>query len=165
MCGIERWVWLPIMGSLVWPLPAPAEPQWLLQANASAKATTTHRPLRPDIRLAQRDPFQMAPVTASVPPLPPVVVSPVMEVAPPQPVMPPPPTLAYVGRMRAVHGGWLVMAQLGADGFPVALVVGKELGNGYRVERMSDHVVELLNPHTQNVMQLAVPAVPRFETW
>lgn len=158
-------MWLSIMGSMVWPLSVRAEPQWLLQAYASAARTNTHRPLRADIRPAQRDPFDPAPAAASVPPLPPVVVAPpVAAVAPLQPPMPPPPTLAYAGRMRAPDGRWLVMAQL-EDGRPVALEVGKELANGYRVERLSDHVVELLHPQTQHLMQLAVPATPRFETW
>ncbi len=158
-------MWLPIVGSMVWPLPAPAEPQWLLQAYANATPTNTHRPLRADIRPAKRDPFDLAPVAASVPPLPPVVVAaPVAAVAPLQPVMPPPPTLAYSGRLRAPDGRWLVMVQL-EDGRPVALEVGKELANGYRVERLSDRVVELLHPQTQHLMQLAVPAAPRFETW
>jgi hypothetical protein len=160
MCGIERVV-LAVVGSMALSL-ASAEPQYLLQATANAMP---HHPLRADIRPAQRDPFELAPVAASGPPLPPVVLQPlVLEVAPIQPVIPPPPTLAYAGRMRAADGRWLVMVQL-EDGRPVALQVGKELGNGYRVERMSDRVVELLNPQTQHLMQLAVPAAPRFETW
>lgn len=168
MCGIERQV-LPIVGLLVWslgwPLPVGAEPQRLLQSAVSANVTPGG-PLRVDIRPAQRDPFQLAPVAASVPPLPPLVMAPppVAAVTPLPPPMPPPPTLVYTGRMRAADGRWLVMVQL-ENGHPVALEVGKELGSGYRVERMSDRVVELLNPQTQQQMQLAVPAAPRFETW
>lgn len=157
---------LPIVGSmllsLAWAPAASAEPQRLLQQATNA---ATQRPLRADIRPAQRDPFDLTPVAASVPPLPPVMVAPpVVAVVPIQPVMPPPPTMAYTGRMRAADGRWLVMAQL-ENGHPVALEVGKELGNGYRVERVSERVVELLNPQTQHLMQLAVPAAPRFETW
>lgn len=142
--------------------PASGEPQRLLHQAIDPAA---HLRIREDLRPALRDPFEqvLAQTTPALPP--PMVEPPVVQAVPVQSLGPTSPPLTYVGRMRAVHGGWLVMAQLGADGVPVALVVGKELGNGYRVERMSDHVVELLNPHTQNVMQLAVPAVPRFETW
>lgn len=158
---------LPIVGLAVsllgWSLPARADTQRLIQVTITSSATP-HQSLRADIRPAQRDPFDVGPIAASVPPLPPVVVAPVAAVAPIQAVMSPPPTLAYAGRMRATDGRWLVMVQ-SENGHPITLEMGKELGNGYRVERMSDRGVELLNPQTQHLMQLAVPAAPRFETW
>ncbi|MGE0097848.1 MAG: hypothetical protein AB7S86_05815 [Hydrogenophaga sp.] len=119
---------------------------------------------RADLRPAQRDPFGLTP-PAAVAPMPlPEVLPPVTVAAPIEPVAPPP-VLTFAGRMRAADGRWLVVAQMGEGAAPVTLEVGKELANGYRVERISDHVVELLNPQTQNMMQMALPAAPRFETW
>ena len=71
--------------------------------------------------------------------------------------------LSFTGRMQTPNGRTVVLAQC-SDGRPVALEQGKTLSNGYRVERMSANLVELLNPQTQAVVQLALPPAPRFET-
>jgi len=163
MCAIERFarvaaVW--VLTAPGWVPPASADPQRLLQA-IGAKSPP---PTRADIRPALRDPFALRQAAVTVPPLPPVEMLPVV-VAPIQPVAPPPPMLTFSGRMRAPDGHWVLVAQMGEAAVPVTLVEGKELANGYRVERISDRVVELLNPQTQHLLQLAVPAAPRFETW
>lgn len=163
MCAIERFALVAAVGVLMatgWVAPAIADPQRLLQAmGAEAPAAT-----RADIRPAQRDPFELRPAAVTVPVLPPVEAPP-LAMAAPVPVAAPPPMLTLSGRMRAPDGRWLVVAQMGEAAVPVTLVEGKELANGYRVERISERVVELLNPQTQHLMQLAVPAAPRFETW
>jgi hypothetical protein len=64
--------------------------------------------------------------------------------------------------MRTSDGREVVLARWG-DGTSVSLEEGKELGNGYRVERMSEHSVDLLNPQTQAMVQLPLPPPPRFE--
>lgn len=143
-------------------LVAHAEPQRLSRLVEVAALA----PARADLRPAQRDPFESVPAVAVSVPQPPMVLQqPAVQAASIEPVLSlPTPTLTLAGRVRAADGRWLVVAQL-EGGVPVTLEMGKELGNGYRVERVSDHVVELLNPKTQSLMQLAVPAAPRFETW
>lgn len=90
-----------------------------------------------------------------------VVAAPV--VAGPLVTREPPPSLVFSGRMRTPDGRTVVLARW-ADGTPVSLEAGKELGNGYRVERMTEQSVDLLNPQTQAMVQLTLPAAPRFET-
>jgi hypothetical protein len=65
--------------------------------------------------------------------------------------------------MQTPDGRTVVLARW-ADGTTVSLEEGKDLGNGYRVERMSEQSVDLLNPQTQAMVQLALPPAPRFET-
>ncbi len=116
-------------------------------------------PFRPELKSASRDPFV---INTAPPPLPPaVVVSPV--VAAPVIHREPPPTLSFAGRMQSPDGRVVILARW-ADGTPVRLEQGKDLGNGFRVERMTEQSVELLNPQTQSMVQLSLPAVPRFET-
>lgn len=149
-----------VLLALGWMLAANADPQRLLPLNAA----TSHPSFRVDIQPAKRDPFERGPVAVAPPPLPPMEVVAPVEAIPLRSAAPSSPVLVYAGRMRTPEGRWLVMAQMEV-GNPVTLEVGKTLGNGYRVERISDHAVELLNPQTQNLMQMAVPAAPRFETW
>jgi len=117
---------------------------------------------RPALKAATRDPFLMPVVVAPVPPKPafvpppPVLAAPVM---PSEPVL----QLSFTGRMQTPDGRTVVLAQWN-DGRPVALEQGKVLLNGYRVERISVSLVELLNPQTQAVVQLPLPPSPRFET-
>ena len=99
--------------------------------------------------------------TAPPPPPLPVVVNPV--IAAPVVHHEPPPTLSFAGRMQSPDGRVVVLARW-ADGTPVRLEQGKDLGNGFRVERMTEQSVELLNPQTQSMVQLSLPAAPRFET-
>jgi len=117
---------------------------------------------RPVLKPALRDPFLMpAPAPVQVPepaftPPTPVEAAPVM---PSEPML----QLSFTGRMQTPDGRTVVLAQW-SDGRPVSLEQGKVLGNGYRVERMSASLVELLNPQTQAVVQLPLPPAPRFET-
>jgi hypothetical protein len=71
--------------------------------------------------------------------------------------------MSFTGRVQTPDGRTVVLAQWN-DGRPVSLEPGKVLSNGYRVERMSAGMVELLNPQTQAVIQLPLPPAPRFET-
>lgn len=112
-----------------------------------------------DLKPAARDPFsaQAAPLPA---PTVPVVASPALAA----PIIPrePAPSLSFAGRMQTPDGRVVVLARW-ADGTPVSMEEGKDLGNGYRVERMSEQSVDLLNPQTQAMVQLALPPPPRFE--
>jgi hypothetical protein len=116
-------------------------------------ATTTH------LKSAIRDPFsaQAAPLPA---PTVPVVAAPALAapITPREPV----PSLSFAGRMQTPDGRTVVLARW-ADGTPVSLEEGKDLGNGYRVERMTEQSVDLLNPQTQAMVQLALPPAPPFE--
>lgn len=129
---------------------------------SASPVPTTEVSARTLLQPARRDPF----LIPTPPPPPP---APVAYVAPPPvlaaPVMPsqPPLSLAFTGGMVAPDGRVVVLAQWG-DGTPVTLSQGKVLANGYRVERMSTSLVELLNPQTQAVVQLPLPPAPRFET-
>ncbi len=116
---------------------------------------------RVDLKPAARNPFVIQAAPAPVPPPPPVVAAPVVVAAPMVPHEPPP-RLTFAGRMHMPDGRVVVLARWG-DGRPVRLEMGKDLGNGYRVERMSEQSVDLLNPRTQAMVQLALPAPPRFE--
>lgn len=110
------------------------------------------------VKVAARDPFfrhQQIPV-ADVKPPEPVLAAPVIPVDPA-------PQLNFIGRMNTPDGRAVVLAQWG-DGQPVTLEEGQVLTGGYRVERMSAGIIELLNPQTQTVLQLPLPPSPRFET-
>jgi hypothetical protein len=131
---------------------------------APAASTASHEfdpdSIRAELKPATRDPFsaQAAPLP---PPSLPVLAAPVLAA----PIIPrePPPILSFSGRMQTPDGRVVVLARW-ADGTPVSLEEGKDLGNGYRVERMSEQSVDLLNPQTQAMVQLALPPAPRFET-
>lgn len=129
---------------------------------ARATETSPNATGRAALKPAARDPFLMPaplPVHVAAPvftPPPPVEAAPVM---PSEPVL----QLSFTGRMQTPDGRTVVLAQW-SDGRPVALEQGKTLSNGYRVERMSANLVELLNPQTQAVLQLPLPPAPRFET-
>lgn len=114
---------------------------------------------RLDLKTAKRDPFV---IYAAPPPAPPAVVVTPVVVAPifhREPM----PSLSFAGRMHT-HDGRVVVLARWADGTAVRLEEGKEVGNGFRVERMTEQSVELLNPRTQSMLQLSLPAAPRFET-
>jgi hypothetical protein len=123
-------------------------------------STPENDPGRPALAPFSRDPFviQVAPPPA---PPPAMVVAPVM--AAPIVYQEPPPSLSFGGRMLTPDGRAVVLARW-ADGTPVTLEEGKDLGNGFRVERMTEHSVDLLNPQTQAMVQLVLPPAPRFET-
>lgn len=114
-----------------------------------------------DLKPAARNPFMFQAAPAPAPPPVPVVAAPVV-VAAPIVHREPPPRLTFAGRMHTPDGRVVVLARWG-DGTPVRLEAGKDLGNGYRVERMSEQSVDLLNPQTQAMVQLALPPPPRFE--
>jgi len=116
-------------------------------------------PLRADITPAGRDPFVI--YVAPPPARPPMVVAAPVVTAPLVP-REPLPSLIFSGRMRTPDGRTVVLARW-ADGTTVSLEAGKELGKGYRVERMTEQSVDLLNPQTQAMVQLLLPAAPRFE--
>lgn len=111
------------------------------------------------LKVAARDPFGVAPVQVFVPvvkPEPAVLAAPVM---PSEPVL----QLSFTGRMQTPDGRTVVLAHW-SDGSPAKLEQGKVLSNGYRVERMSASLIELIHPQTQAVVQLRLPPAPRFET-
>lgn len=128
----------------------------LAAAEVDADAGLARAVLKP----AARDPFV---IHVAPPPAPPPVVVAAPVVAAPIVPREPPPSLSFAGRMRTSDGRTVVLARW-ADGTPVSLEEGKELGNGYRVERMTEQSVDLLNPQTQAMVQLSLPMPPRFET-
>jgi len=134
-------------------------PSNTLSAPAASAASIEFGPdsTRAELKPATRDPFsaQAAPLP---PPALPVAAAPVLAA----PIVPrePAPSLSFSGRMQTPDGRIVVLARW-ADGTPVSLEDGKDLGNGYRVERMSEQSVDLLNPQTQAMVQLALPPAPR----
>ncbi|QHE86657.1 hypothetical protein [Hydrogenophaga sp. BPS33] len=141
----------------VWVLPV-QDPD---AASTAAANTVGSLGQRAALTLAPRDPFQLpVPLPRSAPPA--VVVAAPVVVAP---IVPhePTPSLRFAGRMLAPDGRTVVLAQW-ADGTPARLEAGKDVGKGFRVERMSKQSVTLLNPQTQGMVQLSLPAMPRFET-
>lgn len=135
----------------------------LLCAGACLPLAAQAEAARPSLNAASRDPFSArvvpAPIPVAIAPPPPPVV-PVM--AAPLPIQEPLPSLSFAGRMHTPDGRVVVLARW-ADGTPVSLEQGKALDNGYRVERLTDHSVELVHPGTQAMVQLPLPVPPRFE--
>jgi hypothetical protein len=116
---------------------------------------------------AGRDPFTYvlpsapaAPKKASPTPTPPPmpVQAPVM--AAPVPVAPSL-DLRYAGRMTTPDGALMVFATYGEE--PITLAVGQSLPNGYRVDRISDRVVELSYPTLGTTARLDLPELPKYE--
>lgn len=128
-------------------------------ASPNPSDPNTTSPSRLDLKSAGRAPFVIYTAPPVAPPA--VLVSPV--IAAPIAHREPPPSLSFSGRMRTSDGRVVVLARW-SDGTPVRLEEGKEVGNGFRVERMTEQSVELLNPQTQAMVQLTLPAAPRFET-
>lgn len=119
---------------------------------------------RPVLKPASRDPFLLPAPARATAQVPAFAFTPAAA-AQAAPVMPsePPPQLTFMGRLQTPDGRKVVLAQW-SDGAPVALEQGKLLANGYRVQRLSANMVELLHPQTQAVVQLQLPPAPRFET-
>jgi hypothetical protein len=69
--------------------------------------------------------------------------------------------LRFAGRMTAPDGGLLVFATLGD--LPITLFVGQSLPNGYRVDRISERVVELSYPALGTTARLDLPEPPKYE--
>lgn len=128
-------------------------------------ASTASPEFDPDSTRAELKPATRDPFSAQAAPLPPPAVPVVAARVLAAPIIPrePAPSLGFSGRMQTPDGRVVVLARW-ADGTPVSLEEGKDLGNGFRVERMSEQSVDLLNPQTQAMVQLALPPAPRFET-
>jgi hypothetical protein len=116
---------------------------------------------------AGRDPF-----TYVLPPAPPAPKKP-----PPTPIPMPMPVqapvmaapvptapsldLQYAGRMTTPDGVLMVFATYGQEA--ITLAVGQSLPNGYRVDRISDRVVELSYPALGTTARLDLPEPPKYE--
>jgi hypothetical protein len=155
------WLELGQADKLVLVIDAPREAPSIIGSTSALPSASPggHELTRADLKRATRDPFsvQAAPLPA---PTAPVVAAPALAapITPREPV----PSLSFAGRMQTPDGRTLVLGRW-ADGTPVSLEEGKDLGNGYRVERMSEQSVDLLNPQTQAMVQLALPPAPPFE--
>lgn len=115
---------------------------------------------RPMLEPAVRDPFAS--------PAPPPVVVPVAKVVVPPPsiavpVVPsaPPHNLSFAGRMTAPDGRELVYVSAGEGS--MAIAVGQTLPNGYRVEAITEHAIELSYPPLNTTARLDLPAPPKYE--
>jgi len=128
---------------------ADGPPQWL-PAVAS----------RPAMTVAARDPFLPVSRPVAVAPLP-MSALPVVLPAPVVPVVPAP-ELVFVGRLRGLGGGPVVLGRW-SDGSLVSLREGESAGQGYRVERLTAAEAELVNTSTQAAIRLALPPEPAFE--
>lgn len=102
----------------------------------------------------QRDPF--APVLPPAPPTPPPVAATEKPfVGPPAPVAPTPPALThrYLGRMTTPTGEAMVF--LASPSRTVAVKAGDRLDDGYVVESVNDHSVQLIHPSFD--VRVAIP--------
>jgi hypothetical protein len=130
-------------------------------ADASLPKPAPPGPLqRPMLEPAVRDPF--------APPAPPPVVVPVAKVVVPPPsiavpVVPsaPPHNLSFAGRMTAPDGRTLLYVSAGEGS--MAIAVGQMLPNGYRVEAITEHAIELIYPPLNTTARLDLPAPPKYE--
>lgn len=88
-------------------------------------------------------------------PLPPATVQPV------EAPTAPPLMLAFSGRMRGPDGVDTVYVRMGE--VSVAAKVGQKLPNGYRVDAIHEHHMELSYPSPPTTARLDLPAAPRYE--
>jgi hypothetical protein len=118
---------------------------------------------RDKLEPAARDPFIYVAPPAPPPPKKPLPAPPPM----PVPVMAAPaPTapsldLRYTGRMTTPDGTLIVFVTYAES--PITLAVGQSLPNGYRVDRISDRVVELSYPALGTTARLDLPELPKYE--
>lgn len=128
-------------------------------ANTPATQSHTAKPLPAQLDPStpeppQRDPF--APVLPPAPPTPPPVVTAEKPfVGPPAPVAPTPPALThrYLGRMTTPTGEAMVF--LASPSRTVAVKAGDRLDDGYVVESVNDHSVQLVHPSFD--VRVAIP--------
>ncbi len=174
------WVSLAAMG-LTWlfipsknttssaPLAAtPPDTQVIAAVNAIGKTELSANALpqqleRDKLEPALRDPFMYVappapPAPKKPPPAPPPMPAPVMAApAPSAPSL----DLRYTGRMTAPDGTLIVFVTY-ADS-PITLAVGQSLPNGYRVDHISDRVVDLSYPALGTTARLDLPELPKYE--
>lgn len=115
------------------------------------------------LETAAKDPFAIAPapipaavVLANPMPAPP----PVQPSPPPEPVAPPL-NLRFTGRMVGPDGRVAIFAMAGNE--QVTLTPGLLLPGGYRVDRITDTVVELTYPPLNTSARLDLPPAPTHE--
>lgn len=136
--------------------------------NTTAKAelgliTLPQQLERDKLEPAARDPFMYVappapPPPKKLPPAPPLPPAPVM--AAPAPTAPPL-DLRYAGRMTGPDGTLMVFVTYAES--PITLSVGQSLPNGYRVDRISDRLVELSYPALGTTARLDLPEPPKYE--
>jgi hypothetical protein len=121
---------------------------------------------RDNLEPAARDPFTY--VAAALPPVP-KKLPPAPVVVPPAPIIMAAPApsapqhnLRFTGRMTTPDGQQLIFATL-ADA-PITLAVGQNLANGYRVDSITDRVVQLTYVALGTSARLDLPEPPRYET-
>lgn len=104
----------------------------------------------------QRDPF--APVLPPAPPTPLPAAAEKPFVGPPAPVAPTPPALThrYLGRMTTPTGEAMVF--LVSPSRTVAVKAGDRLDDGYVVESVTDHSVQLIHPSFDVRVAIPLPA-------
>jgi hypothetical protein len=148
------------------PVQAFTNPQNLDISGANTASENASAPLsfvRPILKAALRDPFELRMASAPIITPPPAPIPNIQPpVAPPVQNLVHRPDLTFVGFLRAPNGNPLVLAQWG-DGTPETLAQGKVLRNGYVVESISNSGVYLVHPQTQDKMHIAVPPAPLFE--
>jgi hypothetical protein len=126
-------------------------------------ATLPQQLERDKLEPATRDPFMVVapppPAPAKkLPPAPPPPPAPVM--AAPAPTAPPL-DLRYAGRMTGPDGTLMVFVTYAES--PITLSIGQSLPNGYRVDRISDRLVELSYPALGTTARLDLPEPPKYE--
>lgn len=137
-------------------------------SNPSAKADQSVSALpqqldRDKLEPAARDPFiyvapPAPPPAKKLPPTPPPMPAPVM--AAPAPTAPSL-DLRYTGRMTGPDGALMVFVTYAESA--ISLSVGQSLPNGYRVDRITDRVVELSYPALGTTARLDLPEPPKYE--
>ena len=108
---------------------------------------------RPLLEPALSDPFALL-----VPPAPPPKPPPVL---PPPPPAAPPNNLTFVGRMKNPDGGESVFVMYGETS--MAIAVGQVLSNGYRVDSITPHAIDLSYPALSTTAKVDLPAPPKYE--
>lgn len=115
---------------------------------------------RPVLEAAVRDPFAPVAIQEVVvkPSLP--AVSAAVVAVPPAPAAPPL-NLQFSGRMIGPDGKLVVFASMGNE--TMSLLPGTMLPNGYVVQQIDEHSVELVYPPLQTTARLDLPPPPSFE--
>lgn len=126
----------------------------------AADETTAQALLRPSLADMQNDPFR---VSVRPPPAPPVVIAAPTPAAVQVPAAPPPLRWETMGHMQGLDGQHRVTGQWSESPGTVTLMVGDASPRGHRVTAITDKLIELVHPETQERLQFSLPQAPRFE--
>lgn len=134
-----------------------ASPRASMPSSGQELTTLPSHVERPELEVAQRNPF--IPKAAPLPEPPPPVVVPVVAIAPEPSI--PMLNMQFTGRMTAPDGTQRVFAKI--DGQDIQLAASLQLNNGYQVVSTNAEAVEFSHPALKAHQRMELPPPPAFE--